>query len=94
MLSPERKTALAEARQKAKQGASRLPKCTRTLPATPARGEAPARPPRPCGTRTIQNAPERTRGVYWCPRCRRYSFGSGGGRAGGGPDKVPAEAYA
>jgi ribosomal protein L37AE/L43A len=46
-----------------------------------------------CGTLTVQNERERARGVYWCPRCQTYPWGSGGGPAGGGPDKVPPEAY-
>ena len=36
-----------------------------------------------CGTRTLQNMPERTRYVFWCARCQRYPFGSGFG-----PDHV------
>lgn len=31
-----------------------------------------------CGTRTVQNLPEHTRRVFWCTRCQRYPFGSGG----------------
>jgi hypothetical protein len=46
-----------------------------------------------CGAITDQNEVERSRGVYWCPVHQRYPWGSGGGRAGGGPDKVPAEAW-
>lgn len=45
-----------------------------------------------CGTPTVQNAIERTRGTWWCPRCQRYPWGIGGGRAGGGADSVPPEA--
>ena len=50
--------------------------------------------PRVCGTRCVQNDIERGRGVWWCPACSRYAFGSGGGRAGGGADRIPAEAWA
>ena len=32
-----------------------------------------------CGARTIQNAPEGGRQVFWCARCQRYPFGSGFG---------------
>ena len=32
-----------------------------------------------CGTRTLQNVPERTRYVFWCARCQQYPFGSGFG---------------
>ncbi len=35
--------------------------------------------PRICGRRTVQNAIERERGTYWCPRCGRYSNGNGFG---------------
>jgi hypothetical protein len=37
-----------------------------------------------CGTRTVQNAIERERRTYWCPRCGTYPFGNGIG-----PDRVP-----
>lgn len=78
--------ALAEGRQKAQEARRRLPRCTISVKRkNGTRG--------PCGARTCQNEPEESRGVYWCPRCRRYPWGSGGGRSGGGPDKVPAEAW-
>jgi hypothetical protein len=49
------------------------------------RREAVGNPKCPnCGTSTIQNAPERSGGVYWCWRCQRYPFG-----CGIGPDVVP-----
>lgn len=31
-----------------------------------------------CGGPTVQNAPERTRGTYWCSPCRAYGDGSSG----------------
>lgn len=80
--------AMAEGRQKAQEARSRLPKCT--IPVM--RGEPAIQTP--CGQRTSQNEAEQDRGVYWCPRCQKYPWGSGGGRSGGGRDKVPAEAWA
>ena len=74
------------ARLKRKREQAGNPTCTRIV-------ERPGCAPRVCGARTVQNDIERARGVFWCPRCQRYPWGSGGGRAGGGPDKVPADAY-
>jgi hypothetical protein len=31
-----------------------------------------------CLTPLVQNAVERERGTWWCPRCERYADGSGG----------------
>jgi hypothetical protein len=76
--------------------AGTMPRCTNRVgpPILPGKaGSGPRQTDRRCGTLTVQNEVERERGVYWCPRCRRYPWGSGGGRAGGGPDRVPPEAY-
>jgi hypothetical protein len=35
-----------------------------------------------CMTPLVQNAVERERGTWWCPRCERYADGSGGFPAG------------
>lgn len=92
---------LARARQAAREAREKrhgaMPRCTIPVSSPPVarlgRGGFVAKPtaPRPCGTRTVQNEPERSRGVYWCPRCGRYPWGNGGGRSGGGPDKPPPE---
>lgn len=98
MARPDR---LAEGRARAAQARaarnSVAPRCTNRV-LRPGMAQRPpdgsSKPDRVCGTPTIQNEPERSRGVFWCPRCQSYPWGSGGGRSGGGPDKVPAEAYA
>ncbi len=86
---------LARARAKREElrvsRAGTMPRCTKWVgpPILPGKGSSRSGSVgRPCGTRTIQNEAERARGVYWCPRCRTYGCGSGGGRASGGPDKV------
>lgn len=93
----ERRALLAKAREMRHKNPPVMPKCTREVVRQMGRGRpktVSSTEKAICGAPTIQNEPERERGVYWCPRCRRYSWGSGGGRAGGGPDVVPALAWA
>lgn len=85
-FTPEQQKRAAETRHKAQEARQRLPRCTIVRP-----GDKDT-PSRVCGARTSQNDAEKARGVYWCPACQKYPWGSGGGRHGGGPDKVPAAA--
>lgn len=86
-MNPERQKALAEGRQKAREARSGLPRCTNLRPG------GKGVPASVCGQKTTQNERELERHVFWCPRCQKYPWGSGGGRSGGGPDKVPASAW-
>ena len=92
--SPE---ALAAARAARNEAARSLPRCTLPMRVGPTghsrRSGLLAHGTPLCGTRTIQNESERSRGVFWCPACAKYPWGNGGGRSGGGPDKVPAHAW-
>lgn len=88
MTADKRLAALAKGREIAQERRKTLPRCTRTI--QPPKGLEP----RICRARTSQNEAERDRGVFWCPDCQRYPWGSGGSRAGGGPDVVPVEAWA
>jgi len=78
-----------EARRTARQSS---PRCTNPLPDT--KGHPKRRKGlkmasvEVCGTPTIQNEPERERGIYWCPTCQQYPWGSGMKA-----DTVPAEAW-
>jgi len=56
------------------------PNCTKMVapPIRPANNlSGPRQLGRQCATPTIQNDIERKRGVYWCPRCQTYPWGSG-----------------
>jgi hypothetical protein len=87
---------LARARAKREELRSKrrgtMPRCTNLIgpPIIPSKHENGSRQTvHRCNTPTVQNQAERTRRVFWCPKCRRYAWGSGFD-----PDQVPPEAFA